>query len=78
MTAAFIVAPTAGACHPDPGVSVGDPVKGYYVLPNAGYGGCPHEAVVCVEVWKETNGEPGLQRWVTDHDHPVVIVCPLP
>lgn len=71
--------PTASACHPDPAVD-GDwaAAPGYYVVRDVGYGGCPHELTFCLQVWRESNGRPGLQTSGTDPDTLIVLVCPLP
>lgn len=73
-----LAVPTAVACHPDPAVSDLPNPKGYYIVPDAGYGGCPHEATLCLQVWRESNGQPGLQRTGSNPDHAVLVVCPLP
>lgn len=70
--------PTAAACHPDPAVAASDSAPPYYVVPDVGYGGCPHELTVCLQVWRESNGRPGLQTGGSDPDTLVVLVCPYP
>ena len=76
--ATTVLAPSAGACHPDPALGDLASLKRYYVIPAVNYGGCPHELTLCVQVWEETNGQPGLQRTGSNPDHAVLIVCPFP
>lgn len=76
--AAALTVPTANACHPDPVIGDVAQPKDYYVIPGVWYGGCPHELTFCVQVWEETNGEPGLQRTGSNPDHAVLVVCPFP
>lgn len=75
--ASFVAVPTAAACHPEPAAATTS-APGYYVVPDAGYGGCPHELTVCLQVWRESNGQPGLQTWGEDPDTLIVLVCPYP
>ena len=79
VTAALpLVASTAGACHPDPALAELGSLKQYYVVRDVNYGGCPHELTFCVQVWEESNGQPGLQRTGTNPDHAVFVLCPFP
>lgn len=78
VAATVIAVPSASACHPDPALGPSNPLDGWYVIPDAGYGGCPHELSLCLQVWRESNGEPGLQRTGWNPDHAVLIVCPVP
>lgn len=70
--------PTALACHPDPLLASTSSAPGYYVVPGTGVRDCPHEAYVCLQVWRETNGQGGLQTGGSNPDTLVVLVCPLP
>lgn len=72
------IAPSAGACHLVGPIVESEPLDGWYVIPDVGYDGCPHELSACLQVWRETNGEPGLQRYGWNPDQAVVIVCPIP
>lgn len=76
--AAFVAVPSATACHPDPALPALKPIAGYYVVPATWYGGCPHELTLCPQVWRESNGEPGLQTTGANPDTLVVLVCPAP
>lgn len=78
VAATVTVVPSASACHPDPVLPTGDAIDGWYVVRDVWYGGCPHELTACLQVWRESNGEPGLQRTGTDPDHAVIVVCPAP
>lgn len=73
--------PTSAACHPDP-ASPWEPTNavsspGVYVVRDVGFGGCPHQASLCLQVWRETNGQPGLQTGGSNPDKLVLLVCPL-
>ena len=80
LSAATVVlaTPPASACHPDPALADVASLPDYYVIPDAGYGGCPHEATLCLQVWRESNGQPGLQRTGWNPDTAILVVCPLP
>jgi hypothetical protein len=46
-----------------------------YIVVDVGLHGCPHVFSACVEVWRETNGQPGLQRFGSDPDELVSSTC---
>lgn len=70
--------PTASACHMPAAASASTWAPGYYVVPGVGVGGCPHDVTVCTQVWRESNGQGGLQTGGSNPDTLVVLVCPLP
>lgn len=70
--------PSATACHPDPVLEQSNPLKGWYLVHDAWYGGCPHELTLCLQLWRESNGEPGLQRTGEETDTPFFSFCPAP
>ena len=80
-TATITLGPTASACHViavDPDDAFSSSAPGYYLVPGIDYGGCPHKLTVCTQVWRESNGQPGLQTTGSNPDMLIVLVCPYP
>lgn len=75
---AVLSAPSAGACHVIAAAPADAPsvLPDHYVVPTVGMDGCPHDVHLCVEVWRETGAEPGLQTTGENADDLIVLVCP--
>lgn len=75
-----LAAPPASACHVW-AAAPGDAPEvnpGYYLVPTVGMDGCPHDVHVCIQLWRETGAEPGLQTSGENADELIVLVCPYP